>query len=71
MARQESTASTTSVHPEIIENQDFEFANEITNVDTLYFSNTETYELKFVGDDGESDSANDENVVINAVAESG
>ena len=57
--------------PVIIENQDFEFVDVITNVDTLYFSNTETYELNSVDDDRESDSDNDENVGINAVAEPG
>ena len=60
MNSQESAVSTTSVPPEIIDNQDLEFVDEIANVDNLYFANTETYELSSVAEPGESDSDNDD-----------
>ena len=41
MASQESSASTISVPPEIIENQDSAFVSEINTVDNLYFLNAE------------------------------
>ena len=61
MASQESVASTASFPPEIIENQDIDFVDEITNVDNLYFANTETYDPSSVYEIGESDSDNDDN----------
>ena len=60
MNSQESAVSTNSVPPEIIDNQDLEFVDEIANVDNLYFANTETYELSSVAEPGESDSDNDD-----------
>ena len=60
MASQESTASTISVPPEIIENQDTDFVSEINTVDTLYFSNAEVIEGPSVSDEGgESDTEED------------
>ena len=56
MASQESSASTISVPPEIIENQDSAFVSEINTVDNLYFSNTEIIDEQSVSDEGvESD----------------
>lgn len=69
MASQESVGSTTSVPPEILSNQDPEFADEIANVDTLYFSNAESYELNYVDNGGESDSDGEENVGENVANE--
>ena len=68
MASQESAASTTSVPPEIIENQDLEFIDELANVDTLYFANTESFECSSVAEAGESDSEDDQHLpkVLNA-----
>ena len=57
MASQESTASTISVPPEIIENQDSDFVSEINTVDSLYFSNAEVIHDSSVSDEGgESDT---------------
>ena len=57
MASQESIVSTTSVPPEILENQDTDFADEINNVDILYFSNVENFEQpKQTDQETESDS---------------
>ena len=57
MASQESSASTISVPPEIIENQDSAFVSEINTVDNLYFSNAEIIDDQSVSDEGgESDA---------------
>ena len=57
MASQESTASTISMLPEIIENQDSDFVSEINTVDSLYFSNVEViYDCSVSDEVGESDT---------------
>lgn len=62
MASQESNVSSTSVPPEILENEDPEFVAEISNVDALYFSNVENFEPQpFRDDQGDSDSETEEN----------
>ena len=61
MASQESIVSTTSVPPEILENQDTDFADEINNVDILYFANVENFEQPTQTDqETESDSDSEE-----------
>ena len=61
MASQESIVSTISVPPEILENQDTDFADEINNVDILYFANVANFEQpKQTDQETESDSDSEE-----------